>query len=85
VLSTVRFPLIHPRRLETIAAADRGDDEVELGVLRVPALFDEVFGGLLARADLDELRLLGGLVFAEVEAEAALAIMNLEHCETPFF
>ena len=75
---------VHPRRLEPAAAAVGGDDEVQGGVLRVAALFDEILRRLLARADLDELLLVLGLVFAEVGAEPALAVVYLEHIDTPF-
>ena len=40
------------------AAADRGYDQVERGVLRVPALVREVLGSFVLRANLDQLRLL---------------------------
>jgi hypothetical protein len=66
------------RRLEPVAPADGGDDEVQGGVLRVAALFDEVLRGLLRDADLNEL-LLGRVVLAEVGAQSALSVVNLEH------
>src|SRR5205085_113763 len=64
--------------LEPVAAADRRDHEVQARVLRMAALFDEIFRGLLARADLDELRLLGGLVLAKMETQPALAVVNMQ-------
>ena len=75
----VGIALIHPRRLEPVAPANRRDDEVELGVLRVAALLDEIFGGLLARSDLDKPRLLGDFVFTKMGTETALTVMHLEH------
>jgi hypothetical protein len=45
----------------------------------MPALLQEVLRRLLAGPDLDESLLLVGLVFPEVGAEPALAVVNLEH------
>ena len=61
-----------------VAAADGGDAEVEVGVLGVAALVDEVFGGEVLAVDLDDL-LIGRVVFTEVSAESALAVVNSEH------
>jgi hypothetical protein len=71
--------LIHPRRLEPVAAADRRHHEMQRGVLRVATLFDEIFRRLLARPDLRELGLLGRLVFTKVGTQTALTVMHLEH------
>jgi hypothetical protein len=71
--------LVHPRRLKPVASADRSDDEMQGGMLRVAALLDEIFGGLLARSDLDKPRLLGGFVFTKMGTETALTVMHLEH------
>src|SRR5688572_6027477 len=49
---------VHRRAFEPRAAADRGDEQVQRRVLRVAALFGDVFGGLFGRADLYELRLM---------------------------
>jgi hypothetical protein len=48
------------------------------------ALLDEIFRRLLAGSDLDELRLLCRLVFTEVNAQSALAVVNVKHVLTPF-
>jgi hypothetical protein len=62
------------RRLETVAAADRGDAQVQRRVARVAALVHDVLGRLVLEADLDEL-LAVGVVFAVVRAQAALAFV----------
>jgi hypothetical protein len=52
---------------------------VKRGVLRVAALLDEVLRSLLARSDLRQLGLLGGLVFTKMGTKTALTVMHLEH------
>jgi hypothetical protein len=67
---------------EPLAAADRGDHQVQRGVLRVAALFDQVVRGLMRRADLNQLLWLLGLlthVFAEVGTEPALPVVYVKH------
>jgi hypothetical protein len=61
---------------ETLAAADRRDHQVEAGVLRVTALFDDVVGGGLRGANLDEHLLVGLVVFTKMSTETALSVMN---------
>jgi hypothetical protein len=75
---------VRPRRLEPLAAADRRDDEVERGVHRVAALFDQIVRRLLGRSDLNEPGLILLTVFSEMGTEAALAVMNLHHGVPPF-
>jgi hypothetical protein len=66
------------RRLEAVAAADRGDHQVQRGVLGVAALVDEIRRGLVADADLDEVLSLR-VVLAEVQAQSALAFVKVHH------
>src|SRR3954454_19633762 len=75
----MRDTSIWPRRFESLAAADRCDDQVQLFVQRVAALFGQIFGGLLAGADLHELRVALLLMLAEMGAQTALAFVNLQH------
>src|SRR4051812_14071812 len=65
--------------LESVAATDRGHDQVERRVLRVAALLDEILRRLLAAANPDELRLLRRLMLAEVKTQSALAVVDLKH------
>jgi hypothetical protein len=68
------------RRLEADAAADGGDHQVQWPMLRVTVLVDEVLRRLVVAADLDKLLLrVGWVVFAEVETEAALSLLNFDH------
>ena len=73
--------LVRQRRLEPLAATDRRDHEVKRVVLRMPALLNEVIGGLPRGSNLDELRLvlLLALVFAEMSTKPALSIMYHLH------
>ncbi len=48
-------------------------------MLGVAAFLGDVFGGLPGRADLHELGVVVVFVFAEVRAQAALAVVNLQH------
>jgi hypothetical protein len=68
----------NPSRLKPLAAADRGNHQVERRVVRVAALLDEVFGRVVGDADLDESLVLL-VVFAEVSAKAALAVVYVKH------
>jgi hypothetical protein len=65
--------------LEALAAADRRDHQVQRGVPGVAAFLDQVLGRLAADPDLDKPGLLLGLVLAEVEAQTALAVVDLLH------
>jgi len=66
-------------RFEARAAADRGDHQVQGGVLGVAALVDEFFAGGFGGADLDELPAVLEIVLAEVSAKAALTVVNHLH------
>jgi hypothetical protein len=70
-------------RLEALAPADRGHDQIERSQLRVTAGFGKLLRRLVLEADLNELRLVW-IVFTEVGAKTALAFMNLQHCGVPF-
>jgi hypothetical protein len=70
-------------RFEPIAAADRRDDQVQRRMFGMPALFDEVVGGLVAGADFDEL-LIAGVVLTEMSTQAALSVVDVDHGESPF-
>jgi hypothetical protein len=74
---------LYQRRLESIAPADGGDFQVEAGVLRVLAVFDEILGCLPSLADLVDHLLVLPVVLAEMGAQAALAFMNGLHVVTP--
>lgn len=69
--------------LESGAAADRGDDEVQWGMAGMATLFDEVFRGLMGSADLDEFWLLVRLVLAKVDTQATLSVVNVKHDSLP--
>jgi hypothetical protein len=66
------------RRLEPVAAAVGGDAQVERSVAGVAALVHHFLRRFLAQADLDE-ALVGGVVLAEVAAQAALSFVNMQH------
>lgn len=53
---------------------------MELSVFRVPALFEQVFGGLMVDPHLNQL-LAVGFVFAEVSTESALTVVDLKHVD----
>jgi hypothetical protein len=65
--------------LETIATAYRGDFEMQGGILRQAASLYQRFGSLLAAEDLSQHLLVGLIVFAEVSAYTALAVMDCDH------
>jgi hypothetical protein len=65
-------------RLEPVAPADRGDDQVQRRVSGVPAFFDEVFRRLFQGSNLHEL-LDPLVVFAKVDAKSAIADVNVGH------
>jgi hypothetical protein len=57
---------------------------VQREVPGVAAFLDEVFGGLVPDADLDELIPVHRVVLTKVQAQAALTIVHVEHGESPF-
>src|SRR5689334_22019678 len=71
---TTRSMHLH-RRLEAVAAADRGDLQVQRRMTRVAAVFDQVVWGLALRADLDELLVLV-VGLAEMGTQATLSVVN---------
>jgi len=71
VLANLKRPLCFGGRGEAIATADRGDLEVQAGVLRVAALIDHGEIGLLRGDDADE-GVVAVMALAEVGTETAL-------------
>ena len=75
---------IRPRRLKSPASTDRRYLKIQRCVLRVAALFNELFRGLLRRADLHQHRLVAMRNLAKVSTQAALSIVYLQHLKSPF-
>ena len=73
------FGLIRSRGFESLAAADRRDDQVQGRVHRVPALFHQVVRRLLRCSNLNQLRLILLAVLAEMDAQTTLSVVNLHH------
>jgi hypothetical protein len=64
-------------RLKRIAAADGCYAQVEAGMFRMAASFDEVFFSFLRGANLQQYR--RGLSFSKVGAQSALTFFNMKH------
>ncbi len=71
-------------RLESGAAADWCNHQIERFVAWVTAGFDEIVGSLMPEPDLDQFRLFFRLILTEVGAHSALSIMELQHWVVPF-
>lgn len=69
-------------RLKSVAPADRSHLQVERRMLRMPAVVQERLRGFMLLADLRQLRR-RGMVFAEMGAKPALAVLYVGHVEGP--
>jgi hypothetical protein len=67
------------RWLETIATADGRNNESEVGMFWVAALFHQVLRSLMAAANLHELLLVPLIVLTKMSTETTLTIVNMCH------